>query len=726
MTGFANQTRKFLFALDTPSAVAVTADESYVTGWFVPQNGEAYELWLVAGQTRIQAFTGLPRPDAAHHHNNNPVFKRSGFLAHFKGFRNASSVRLIARMEDTEIVLADRIAVPAYSADASAQAEYEAVNSELASLPYQPLLSILLPISDSHPYLVSRSVESLRQQHYRNWQLCIACVSLELSSSLDYLEKTASQDSRLKLVEAANGRGSELCEQALAMAEGDFILRLDCGDELHPLALAEIVEALNTGGNTTLVYADEEEIDFYGNHRQRFSKPDFDPEAFLSWNFIGNGAAIRRSAALQAEGYKAQSERCDDWDLLLRVVETARPEQIRHIARPLYRCRRGDDLTGSFSKSIANHSPDQICSGTVSDHLIRIGISATLEPGLFAGSLRVRYPREPDVRTAVVVRAGDGSFQQAALAPNIDPRRARVYELLGSYADLLVDSRLWQEDEEAAGSLGRLTETDADIFIFINRPLDTVNHHFVEELTAQAMRKDCGLVTGIAIDRNELILHAGFHRTPGNQWIDAFRGSKFSQSELPRNLNVVRSVDSISDEFFAVRGSRLRSLGELAAISSASMPQIVKQLVDLARADNSRILVTPYAVATFDIVGPYDHPKTDGPMLEDDQIEHSRAGDSSYCELQDELRAAQVDRRLAATQLREIANERNRLRRELDASLEALARAEMSRSEGQQEQVHELTGAIEAERRVVVGLTESLSWKLTAPLRACLRLVRRK
>ncbi len=113
-------------------------------------------------------------------------------------------------------------------------------------------------------------------------------------------------------------------------------------------------------------------------------------------------------------------------------------------------------------------------------------------------------------------------------------------------------------------------------------------------------------------------------------------------------------------------------------------------------------------------------------MLEDDQIEHSRAGDSSYCELQDELRAAQVDRRLAATQLREIANERNRLRRELDASLEALARAEMSRSEGQQEQVHELTGAIEAERRVVVGLTESLSWKLTAPLRACLRLVRRK
>lgn len=716
MTGLApGETRNFLFALDTPSAIAVTANESYIKGWFVSQDGDRYELWLVAGETRVQAFTGLPRPDVALHHNNNPTFKRSGFVAHVES-PGPATVQLIARLDDREIMLADGIAVPALP-ETIARGGSKALEADVASLAYQPTLSILLPIPVPHPYLLSRSVESLRAQRYGRWQLCIASDSVEQSPFLDYLKETVRQDSRLKLVEAANDHPSELCAQALALAEGDFILRLQPGDELHPSALSDIVEALNTGDDINLVYTDEEEVDLYGNRGRRISKPDFDPEAFVSWNFIGPSVAIRRAAALQVGGYGAQATQCDGWDLLVRISEICRPEQIQHVAKALYSCRQGDDTVALLARQPKDKSSGGSCSETVSDHLKRIGSSAMVEPGIFAGSYRVRYHRGADSQTAVVVRAQDGSFQQAALAPNLDPQRTRVYESIGSGAELLADSRLPSQNQEGVVLPRDFTGSTADVFIFINRPLDTVNHHFVEELTAQAMRQDCGLVTGIALDRNGRVLHSGFRRTPADEWTDAFAGSDFFRDEMPRELHVVRTVDGVSDEFFAVKRSRLTALGGLAAILSAGMPQLVKNLVGLAHSDNTRVLVTPYAIATFDVVSPRDHLESEECMAENDK--------NNDDDLNGQPHAAPGDRRLLAAELRETANERNRLRRELAAASDALARAAASRSEGVEQRVEELTLALEAERRMTAGLQDSLSWKLTAPLRACLRLIRR-
>ncbi len=302
---------------------------------------------------------------------------------------------------------------------------------------------------------------------------------------------------------------------------------------------------------------------------------------------------------------------------------------------------------------------------------------------------------------AVLVRTEDGAFQHAALAANVDPRTTRVYELFGSGADLLPDSRVPEGKQAISARLRSLSELPADVFIFINRPLDTVNHCFFDELASQAMRADCGLVTGIALDRTGRVLHSGIH---------------FSQGELPRNLSVVRSVEEISDEFFAVKRSQLIALGGVGAVSSAKMPQVVQRLAELARSAGTRVLVTPYAVATFDVDGAYDHLDTEERMPEDESVR----------EPDDELNAAQAERKLAAAQLREISSERNRLRRELAAAEEALARLETNQSQDLRQEIQELNTSLEAERRITAGIQSSLSWKLTAPLRACMRLVRGK
>jgi hypothetical protein len=324
--------------------------------------------------------------------------------------------------------------------------------------------------------------------------------------------------------------------------KGDFVISLDHRDELHPFALLEIVRALNDAGSTDLVYADEDEMDFYGNRVRPLPKPDFDPEALQSWNFIGHMAAVRRSSLLQAS---AGSE-TGSWDTLFRVLEIPGSPPPRHIPKPLYHFRRGNEMLAPLPREDDDISPKPIL-----DRLARTGVTATVEPGLFPRSFRLLYPRRPDWRTAVLIRPEDGAFQHAALAGSIDCRTTRISEL------------------DPGRTLGEMPE---DLFVFINRPVETLNHIFFEELTAQAMRTDCGLVTGISLDRTGRVLHG------------AFADIQFSQHELLRDILVVRSVDAISGEFFALKRTQLLSLGGLEAVLGATIPQIIGRLALSCRA----------------------------------------------------------------------------------------------------------------------------------------------
>ncbi len=690
--------RDFSFALDTPSAISLNRDECYIKGWFVPHNEKQCELWLIGEGVRLPAFAGLRRPDVARHHQNDPAFKNSGFLVRFRRPISEAPLTLIARTQDDEFVLAERITLPAYT-------EGEGVLFRTEPLAYRPLFSITLGIPEPHLYLVTRCLESIQQQEYPHWQLCVACESREPSATREYLERTAREDARLKLLEGGSGLTSDLFNRALGAAEGDFVLRMDYRDELDPYALAEMAASLNSTQNTDLLYANEEEIDFYGNPQGLFLKPDFDPEAFLSWNFIRNGAAVRRSVLLKAGGYGAGTGRADDWDVMLRVLEIAGSSRVRHVPKALYRHRKDEELLGPREDK---HSSPR----AIQDYFGRAGLGVEVEAGIFPGSFRLNRERATGRQVALLVRSEDGVFQHAALAANVNPRTTRIYELLGSGADLLRDSRLPAEVQIAGGPVRNLTEMPADVFIFINRPLDTVSHHFINELAAQAVRADCGLVTGIALDRNGRILHSGFVHGPENRLTDPFAGISFSQSELPRVLSVVRSVDQISDEFFAVKRSQLVALGGFGVVSSCGMPQLVNALAELAHSTNSRVLVTPYAIATFDVAGRACHANG----------EQAVAGEN----ISDELEAAQAERKLAAARLREISSERDHLGRELEAAEEALRRIEASQCGELRQQVQELEAALEAERRITTGIQNSLSWKVTAPLRACMRLVRGK
>lgn len=121
---------------------------------------------------------------------------------------------------------------------------------------FQPMISIVVPAYKTPEKYLRRLVECVKEQTYPNWQLCISDGSGADSPIRKLLQELAAQDERIKVVFSEKPlQISENTNQALAMAQGDFIAFADHDDELTPNALFSCVKALNEHpGNTGALF----------------------------------------------------------------------------------------------------------------------------------------------------------------------------------------------------------------------------------------------------------------------------------------------------------------------------------------------------------------------------------------------------------------------------------------------------------------------------------------
>lgn len=613
------------FALDTPEPIRLNSREYYVKGWFIPGTSadSPKELSILVDGVARPVYCGLNRPDVGRYFGE-PALSNCGYIARFKAPRAEPIISLVARSETVGDVLLDRVTVALQdtrAADRSGKlSTYDEWLSEaepalfwaddevfdrLSALLYHPLISVVLPTYNTDLYFLTRCIESVLEQKYALWELCVVDDCSTEPQVIEYLQRIAGRDPRVHITRRDKQGGiSAASNMALQVAQGEFIVLLDHDDELHPFALLEIVKHTNSHDRVDLIYSDEDKIDGYGRRAHPAFKPDFDLDIFLSFNYLGHLIALRRSVALGIGGFRTICDGAQDWDLLVRAVEVIGPEAVHHIQKPLYHWRMHTESTAYSldAKPYAREAWATVLSG----HIERTGKKAGVEPGLFDGSMRIRWQRPQNVRLAVFLRAEDGALQQAALEPHLDRRWMTLYELI----DCVIHRTGRREKMAGAGSGGgeaishssiySLSEMTEDVFVFINRPLETVNHFFFDELTAQATRPDCGLVTGISLDTERRIVHSGFVRGPSGNLVDPFAGTQLSESTYMGQLRVVRNVETITDEFFAVRREYLAAVGGLGLVSANQMLRLVGKLAENAQKEGMRILVTPFTIGTFD------------------------------------------------------------------------------------------------------------------------------
>jgi len=608
------------FSLDTPEAMEVGYCYLSVQGWcFTPNPADQLQVYVLADKTYVPAFIGLPRPDVARYFEN-PRAEKCGFVARFKNPKMGEPVSLVGRLNGAEFVMVPEISLPVQRHSVSMPSgsmppsqpvsykdwlqwkepglywrEDEIESRRTSSLSYLPLVSIILPTYNTPHYFLKRCLESVMEQRYSNWQLCITDDRSSDESVFAALQDYALREPRIHLEQAARQGGiSAASNSALKNAKGDFVVLLDHDDELHPHALLELARAINAFPNGQLFYSDEDKIDQYGVRSQPAFKPDFDQNIFLSFNYLGHMIALKRSLVMEIGGFRSWCDGAQDWDLLIRATEVLRPSEIKHIRKPLYHWRMHGDST-SLNLD-AKPYVAKAWARVLQDHVQRKKKSVTVTEGLFYGSMRLKHRVPEQMEIGVFLRPEDGAFQASVVKVNAGQIVLHFYQIMES---VVFEMNAGANSPEGQSALCSLTELKGDVFVFINGPLESLSHLFFEELASQVMRDGCPVATGISLDPQNRILASGYVRTDQSEFLDPYVGAQFPHHGYMGQINVVRSIDACSETFFAVRRKHLAECGGLGAVSASGIRFLARTLSLKARQEQLSVIFTPYAVATF-------------------------------------------------------------------------------------------------------------------------------
>lgn len=200
--------------------------------------------------------------------------------------------------------------------------------------------SIITPLYNTPEKFLRELIESLQEQTYENWELCLAD-----GSDRDhlYVEKICRRymknDHRIKYSRLTKNNGiSENTNECIKMASGDYLGLLDHDDLLHPAALYEVAKVIEQK-NAEFIYTDE--VKFSERPEQIMSvsnfnfKPGFGKDELRAHNYICHFTVFAKKLLDKEEKlYRKEYDGSQDHDMVLRLTEKA--HTIVHIPKVLY------------------------------------------------------------------------------------------------------------------------------------------------------------------------------------------------------------------------------------------------------------------------------------------------------------------------------------------------------------------------------------------------------
>jgi O-antigen biosynthesis protein len=439
-------------------------------------------------------------------------------------------------------------------------ADIERMRAELSTFTYLPLISIVIPVYNTEEVWLRRAIESVREQVYRNWEICMANDASTKSHIMPILDDYAASDPRVRVKHLSNRIGiTGASGEALAMAKGEFVGLLDHDDELTPDALWEVTHRLNRLPDLDLLYSDEDKLTVDGARVEPFFKPDWSPDLLLSMNYITHFVVFRRSLLQAIGGFRPGYEGAQDYDLLLRFTE--RTDRVAHVPKILYHWRMG--FTSSASSAGAKPFASESGRRAVEDALKRRGRAASVEV-LGPYRYRARYEIDPSPLVSIIIPTKDQPRLLQQCVASIEEKTSyHPYEII------IIDNN--STEPETLRCLGALSErhrvlryprpfnfaainnfgvgqATGEYLLFLNDDTQVIGGDWLNALVEHAQRSEIGAVGAKLLYSDNRIQHAGvtvgicggaghaFRNLPDN------RTAYFGLADLTRNCSAVTAA----------------------------------------------------------------------------------------------------------------------------------------------------------------------------------------
>jgi glycosyltransferase involved in cell wall biosynthesis/GT2 family glycosyltransferase len=407
--------------------------------------------------------------------------------------------------------------------------------AESARFRHRPTISILCPVFNVEPKWLRAAVDSVCQQSYDRWELCLADDASTNPETVRYLKSLVGSDPRIKVTfRTKNGHICTATNDAASLATGEFIALLDNDDLLAPDALYHIAKTLQSQPDADLLYSDEDKIDAEGRRYDPQFKPDWSPELLLSYNYVNHFTVIRRMLFETTGRFRVGYEGSQDHDLLLRVTE--RTDRVVHIPRILYHWRALPSSTaaGATVKQYVHTSGRR----AVEEGLTRRGIDATLYVPPLAERLKLpilALDGTDDGPSVAIVLTGPPERMDAAERAIRESTDYRSYTIVRNKLD-------------SAEGRNRVAASRSESYLlFLDSGLVPNNHRWLSRLIANAKRNGigaCGVwIKDVAGQTTSAGVVHGMREGLGPA--DAFAGlpadavSYYFYAEVTRNVSAV-------------------------------------------------------------------------------------------------------------------------------------------------------------------------------------------
>ncbi|MBN8550904.1 MAG: glycosyltransferase [Deltaproteobacteria bacterium] len=469
-----------------------------------------------------------------------------------------------------------------------------------AQLTYKPVFSVILPVYEVKPEWLDQAIQSVREQAYPYLELCIADDASKNPLIRQVIERHAREDARVKVCfRTQNGHISESSNSALALASGDYIALLDHDDCLAPHALYEMALELNRDSSTDMIYSDEDKLDNLGKRCQPAFKPEWSPDYFLSFMYIGHLSVYRRRIVMDVGGFRKGMEGSQDYDLALRFTE--RTQRIRHIPKILYHWRMHLNSVASniHAKPYAFNAGRRALTEAV---LRRNEKYAAVENSRMLGIYRLQreLPAWPSV--CVVITSESRSLSSRDVDRILKGIGKSVSEIVLAGAAVPAKDKYARAkilEGEAFVSRGEawkkaIAETAAEYIALVDSDLHPRSELWLQELVSQAGRSGVAAAGPKIINQADRTLLCAGYSIAGEKVGNNFYGCALSDPGYGARMMCMHNVSALSSRCLVFRRSELREVGALALPYQSAVAQDVELSLSLA-SQGGRLLLTPFA-----------------------------------------------------------------------------------------------------------------------------------
>lgn len=392
---------------------------------------------------------------------------------------------------------------------------------------YRPKLSIVIPAYKTPERYLKEMLQSIKDQTYQNWEVCVADGSPRGESSERVLKKFAEQDKRFKYVILGENKGiSGNTNAAMDMATGDFIVLADHDDTIPPHALYECVKAINMDPEYDVIYSDEDKLDMDGKALfDPHFKPDFNPDLLTSVNYICHLFVVNRDLVDAVGGFRQEFDGAQDYDFIFRCTEAAR--KIYHIPKVLYhwRCHQNSTASNPESKMYAFEAG----SRAIKAHFQRCNIPVeSVEKGVDFGIYHTKFAIKGEPLVSVVIPNKDHhsdldlcirSLMEKGTYKNLefivvennstDKATFSYYERIQKeYPNVRVVT--WEKgfNFSAINNFG-VKHARGEYLLFLNNDTEIIEKDVIREMLGYCQREDVGAVGARLLYQDDTIQHAG-------------------------------------------------------------------------------------------------------------------------------------------------------------------------------------------------------------------------